>query len=43
MLGGQQITVGNFSFLFSCTPVGQTSESMMVRLKDLSIDWMVGA
>ena len=24
------ITVGNFSFLFNCTPVGQTSDSMMV-------------
>ena len=24
------ITVGNFAFLFNCTPVGQTSESMMV-------------
>ena len=25
------ITVGNFAFLFNCTPVGQTSDSMMVR------------
>ena len=24
------ITVGNFSFLFNCTPVGRTSASMMV-------------
>ena len=24
------ITVGNFAFLFSCTPVGRTSDSMMV-------------
>ena len=24
------ITVGNFSFLFNCTPVGRTSDSMMV-------------
>ena len=24
------ITVGNFAFLFKCTPVGQTSDSMMV-------------
>ena len=37
------ITVGNFAFLFNCTPVGRTSDSMMVRLKDLSIDEMVGA
>ena len=25
------ITVGNFTFLFNCTPVGWTSDSMMVR------------
>ena len=25
------ITVGNFAFLFNCTPVGRTSDSMMVR------------
>ena len=25
-----QITVGNFAFLFNCTPVGQTSDSMTV-------------
>ena len=37
------ITVGNFAFLFYCTPVGQTSDSMMFRLKDLSINEMVGA
>ena len=24
------ITVGNFAFLFNCTPVGQTSDSMAV-------------
>ena len=24
------ITVGNFAFLFNCTPVGQTSDSMLV-------------
>ena len=24
------ITVGNFAFLFTCTPVGRTSDSMMV-------------
>ena len=24
------ITVGNFAFLFKCTPVGRTSDSMMV-------------
>ena len=34
--------VGNFAF-FNCAPVGRTSDSMMVRLKDLSIDEMVGA
>ena len=37
------ITVGNFAFLYNCTPVGRTSDSMMVILKDLSIDEMVGA
>ena len=30
-----QITVGNFAFLFNCTPVGQTSNSMMVPTKRL--------
>ena len=25
------ITVGNFAFLLNCTPVGQTSDSMMVQ------------
>ena len=25
-----QITVGNFAFLFNCTPAGRTSDSMMV-------------
>ena len=24
------ITVGNFAFLFNCTPVGRTSDTMMV-------------
>ena len=24
-----QITVGNFAFLFNCTPVGRTSDSML--------------
>ena len=37
------ITVGKFAFLFNCTPVGRTSDSMMVQLKYLSIDEMVGA
>ena len=37
------ITVGNFAFLFNCTPAGRTSDSMTVRLKDLSIDEMVEA
>ena len=35
------ITVGNFAFLFSCTPVGQTSDFMTV-LTYRSIDEMVG-
>ena len=35
------ITVGNFAFLFNCTPVGQTL--WRFRLKELSIDEMVGA
>ena len=29
------ITVGNFAFLFNCTLVGQTSDSMMVPTKIL--------
>ena len=33
----------NFAFLFNCTPVGRTSDSMWFRLKDLSIDKMVGS
>ena len=37
------ITVGNFAFLINCMPVGWTSDSMLFRLKDLSIDEMVGA
>ena len=28
------ITVGNFAFLLNCTPVGRTSDSLTVRLKD---------
>ena len=34
-----QIAVGKFAFLFNCTPMGRTSDSMMVS----SIDEMVGA
>ena len=30
-----QITVGNFAFLFNCTPVGRTSDSMMVPTQRL--------
>ena len=30
MLGGQPIIVCNFAFLFNCTPVGQTADSMKV-------------
>ena len=37
------ITVGSFAFLCNCTLVGRTSDSMRFRLKDLSIDEMVGA
>ena len=37
------ITVGNFTFLFNCMSVSRTLDSMTVRLKDLSIDEMVGA
>ena len=36
------ITVGIMAFLFYCTPVGRTSDFLTVRLKDLSIDEMVG-
>ena len=36
------ITVGNFTFLFNCTPVGLQT-LWWFRLKDLSIDEMVGA
>ena len=32
-------TVGNFAFLFNCTPLGRTSDSMTVP----TIDEMVGA
>ena len=31
------ITVGNFAFLLNCTPVGGTSDLMMVQIKDISI------
>ena len=34
-----QITVGNFAFLFNCTPVGRTSNSMMVPTKRLIYWW----
>ena len=37
------ITVGNFAFLFNCMPMGRTSDSIMVRLNDLSFNEMVGA
>ena len=37
------ITVGNLTFLFNFTPVGLTSDLRQFRLKDLSIDEMVGA
>ena len=37
------ITVGNFAFIFNCTPVGRTSDSMMVLPKCFSIDEMIGA
>ena len=33
------ITVGNFAFLFNCTPVGRTSDSMMVSTKSLIYWW----
>ena len=35
------IMVDNFAFLFNCTPVGRTSDSMTVPTIDLSIDEMV--
>ena len=31
------ITVGNFAFLLNCTPVGGTSDSRTVQIKDKSI------
>ena len=34
-LVANQITVGNFAFLFNCTPVGRTSNSIMVPTKRL--------
>ena len=33
------ITVGNFAFLFNCTPVGRTSDSMMVPTERLIYWW----
>ena len=33
------ITVGNFAFLFNCTPVGRTSDSMMVPTLRLIYCW----
>ena len=30
-LGVNPVTVGNFAFLFNCTPVGQTSDSMTAQ------------
>ena len=33
------ITVGNFAFLFNCTPMGRTSDSMMVPTKRLIFWW----
>ena len=33
------ITVGNFAFLFNCTPLGRTSDCLTVRLKDLWRGW----
>ena len=32
------ITVGNYAFLFNCTPAGQTSDSMMVPTQRLIFD-----
>ena len=37
------IMVGNFAFLFNCTPVGRLQTLWRFLLKDLSIDEMVGA
>ena len=37
------ITVGNFAFQINCKPVGWTSDSVTVSIKDLSIDAVVGA
>ena len=37
------ITVGNFAFIFNCTLVGRIQTLWWFRLKDLSIDEMVGA
>ena len=34
-----QVTVGNFAFLFNCTPVGRTSDSMTVPTKRLIYWW----
>ena len=35
------ITVGNFAFLFNCSPVGRTSDSMMVPTSRLIYWWDV--
>ena len=37
------ITVGNFAFLFNCTSVGQTSDSMTAPNLKTYLDEMVGA
>ena len=38
-----QIMVGNFAFLLNCMLSGQTSDSLMNQLQNLSIDERVGA
>ena len=42
MLGGQPNHGWQHCFPLNCMPVGRTSDFMKVRLKDLSIDEMVG-
>ena len=37
------VTVGNFALLFNCTGEGRVQTLWQFRLKDLSIDEMVGA
>ena len=37
------IMIVNFAFLFNCTSVGQTSDAIMVGLKDLSFGKIVRA